>query len=114
MWPYRGGTYCCGACSISLWRHLTAGGLDGQERRLARGLACLETCRKGDGTWRIFPYWYTISALLEMKLDQAGDELQYAAKRCEGVLKRNDAGKYAQRRRELARRLLERVRLSTG
>ena len=57
LWPYRGGTYCCGACSVSLWRHITAGGLDDARRRLERGMECLKTCRKGDGTWRIFPFW---------------------------------------------------------
>lgn len=109
LWPYRGGTYCCGACSVSLWRHLTAGGLDDQERRLARGLKCLTTCRKGDGTWRVFPYWYTLSAIVEVPLDHATHELRYAAKRCEAALKCEGADTYALRRQELARRVLARV-----
>ncbi len=109
LWPYRGGTYCCGACSVSLWRHLTAGGLDDQERRLARGLTCLTACRKGDGTWRVFPYWYTLSALVEMNHAQAAAELRYAAGRCELALKRSGPSLYAARRHELARRVLERV-----
>lgn len=109
LWPYRGGTYCCGACTASLWRHLTVGGLDDQERRLARGLKCLTRCRKGDGTWRIFPYWYTLSALVEMPLKQATEELRFASKRCESALRRNSRDPYALRRKELARRVMERV-----
>ena len=109
LWPYRGGTYCCGACSVSLWRHLTAGGLDDRDRRLARGLKCLATCRKGDGTWRVFPYWYTLSALVEMPIAEVAPELRYAANRCEAVLNRKGADVYAVRRQELARRVLARV-----
>lgn len=30
------GFYCCGRCTVALWRHLAAGGLDG-ENRLAAG-----------------------------------------------------------------------------
>jgi hypothetical protein len=109
LWPYRGGTYCCGACSAGLWRHLTAGGLDDAERRLARGLKCLRACRKGDGTWRVFPYWYTLSALIEMQCDEVTQELRYAAGKCEGAAKRKSSEKYALRRAELARRVMARV-----
>lgn len=110
LWPYRGGTYCCGPCSVSLWRHLTAGGLDNQTRRLARGLACLATCRKGDCTWRVFPYWYTLSALVEMDLPQALTELRYAAARCRPALGTNSTDPHAQRRQEIALRILEKIK----
>jgi len=110
LWPYRGGTYCCGACSVSLWRHLTAGGLDDRDRRLARGLECLATCRKGDGTWRVFPYWYTLSALVEMQIDPVISELRYAAGHCEAALRRKGSSDvYALRRQELARHVMDRV-----
>lgn len=109
LWPYRGGTYCCGTCSVSVWRHLTAGGLDRADERLARGLKCLSSCRIGDGTWRVFPYWYTLLALLEITSGEAGRELRYAAAKCEAAIRRNSSGKYSSRRQELARRVLERL-----
>lgn len=109
FWPYRGGTYCCGPCSVSVWRHITAGGLDDAERRLVRGLKCLNTCRKGDGTWRVFPFWYTLSALVEMDSKAALEEMRYAAPRCEVTARNKRAETYAQRRAELARRVLAKV-----
>jgi hypothetical protein len=109
LWPYRGGTYCCGACSVSLWRHITAGGLDDAQRRLERGMECLKTCRKGDGTWRIFPFWYTLSSLVEMDVKPAIEEMRFAARRCESAARRSSTQKYAQRRIELAKRVLAKV-----
>jgi plasmid stability protein len=53
------GLYCCGKCSVGLWRNLLAGGLDRHEERLRRGarhlrsvaaraLSCLlASCAKG-------------------------------------------------------------------
>ena len=31
------GRYCCGKCTVGLWRNLLAGGLDRQEERLRKG-----------------------------------------------------------------------------
>ncbi len=31
LWPYRGGSYCCGPCSVGLWRHLTASASSGAD-----------------------------------------------------------------------------------
>jgi hypothetical protein len=111
LWPYRGGTYCCGACSAALWRHLTAGGLDDQQQRLARGLKCLSACRRADGAWRVFPFWYTVSALVEMDLPAATAELRYAAPRLEKAAQRQSKPRdtYAARRAEIARRALRRI-----
>ena len=109
-WPYRGGTYCCGPCTVAFWRHLLAGGYDQHAARLARGLACLRTMRKGDHTWRAFPFWYTLSALVEMPPTKAArDEMRYAAPRCQGAAARRPAEPFAARRAELARRVLARV-----
>jgi hypothetical protein len=107
--PYLGGTYCCAPCSVGFWRHLTAGGLDQQDARLARGLKCLKAMRQSDGTWRAFPFWYTLSALLEMPPDRARPELRHAAARCEKSLTRQTKAPYHQRRAELARRLLSQI-----
>ena len=66
-----------------LLRHLTAGGYDDPERRLDRAMKCLNTCRKGDSQWRVFPFWYTLSALIEMDTKAATAEMRYAAPKCE-------------------------------
>lgn len=110
LWPYRGGTYCCGQCSVGFWRHLLAGGYDAPEMRLRRGLTLLKTCRKGEGQWRVFPFWYTISALVEMDLPAAVAEMRYAAPRCEVALKhKGHVDQWANRRAELARRVVAKV-----
>ena len=48
------GMFCCGTCSVALWRHLAAGGLDHGERRLAAGLEALRKHRDGRGRWADF------------------------------------------------------------
>jgi hypothetical protein len=100
-----GGTFCCGKCTVGMWRHLLAGGLDRQDERLRRGVAHLRSMRAGDGTWRTFPFWYTVLALDEMEFRDARREIEYA----QPVLQRTAERKpgrsiYAQRRHELARR----------
>lgn len=79
------GLFCCGKCSVSLWRNLLAGGfpdIDG-EAWISAGLRTLKAHRKGDGTWKRYPYWFTMLALAEMDLPAARSEMRYAAKRCE-------------------------------
>ena len=109
LWEWQAGTYCCGACSVALWRNMLAGGFDRQEERLAVGLRCLRRCRKGGGQWRLFPYWYTMSALAEMDLKEAVEEMRYGAQRCEQTAKRVAGNVWAVRRGELARRVLGRI-----
>jgi hypothetical protein len=105
-----GGTYCCGPCTVGFWRHLLAGGFDDQATRLERGLRCLHAMRKADHTWRAFPFWYTVSALVEMPSSKAAlAEMEFAAPRCEKAAKKSPAEPYPARRAELARRLLARI-----
>src|SRR5215510_12232208 len=59
------GLFCCGKCSVGLWRNLLSGGLDRREERLQRGAAQLRAARDGDQGWRKFPFWYTVLALSE-------------------------------------------------
>jgi hypothetical protein len=109
-WDYRGGTYCCGPCTVAFWRHLLAEGYDEPEIRLARGLACLRTFRRADHTWQRFPFWYTLSALIEMPATAAAlDEMRFAAPPCERAAGKKPAEPYAARRAEIARRLLARI-----
>jgi hypothetical protein len=102
------GKYCCGKCSVGLWRNLLAGGLDRQEERLRKGVgALLRQHRVGEGQWRVFPFWYTVLALSEMDLPEAREELAYAAPVLERTaLRARPASGYGIRRHELAGRAL--------
>jgi hypothetical protein len=104
------GLYCCGKCSVGLWRNLLAGGLDRQEERLRRGATHLGSMRKGNSQWRTFPFWYTVLALSEMENAEARAELRYAAPELTRVADRPvPSGVYAQRRHQLAVRTLRRL-----
>lgn len=108
------GVFCCGRCTIGLWRNLLAGGLDRQEERLHRGLGHLESQRKGDGTWQRYPFWYTVLALIDIPAGRAGRlaeaELTYVAPALTRAAARRQAtSTYAQRRTEIARRGLDRL-----
>jgi len=102
------GLYCCGKCSVGLWRNLLGGGLDRREERLRRGASHLRSVRDGEYGWRKFPFWYTVLALSEMDLAEARVELKYAAPELERVAARPvaSAAVSARRRHELAARTL--------
>ena len=102
------GTYCCGTCTCSLWRHLAVGGLENGERRLAAGMKALRAHREGNGKWRRFPFYYTLLALSEIDLPAAIEEMRYASAVCERYLRRRSGSKkIGERRRLLAERILE-------
>ena len=102
------GLYCCGKCSVGLWRNVLAGGLDRREERLARGAIHLKSLRDGDQGWRKFPFWYTVLALSEMDSGEAKAELTYAAPALERAASRAvPSAVYARRRHELATRTLK-------
>ena len=104
------GLYCCGKCSVGLWRNLLAGGLDRQDERLQRGARHLRSARDGKEGWRPFPFWYTVLALSEMDGSEASAELKYAAPALERAASRAArSGVYAQRRQLLAARALGRI-----
>ncbi|HEY3322964.1 MAG TPA: hypothetical protein VGP72_21090 [Planctomycetota bacterium] len=100
------GTYCCGPCTVSMWRHLLVGGLGRVEERLAAGLRQLKKHRLDSGRWRRFPFYYTLTALVEMEHSQ--DELRYVASACERALQRT-GGKLEKRRRLLLEKVLAKV-----
>jgi hypothetical protein len=101
------GLYCCGKCSVGLWRNLLAGGLDRREERLRRGALHLRLERDGEHGWRKFPFWYTVLALSEMGSGEAKTELMYAAPALERAASRPKASAaYARRRQALAVRAL--------
>jgi hypothetical protein len=104
------GVYCCGKCTVGLWRNIVAGGLDQRDLRLKRGLSKLHSARDGNGEWRAFPFWYTVLALTEMDRSDARRELRYAAARINAEAKRSPGSSpHARRRHTLARAALERA-----
>src|SRR5262245_21941363 len=104
------GLYCCGKCSVGLWRNLLAGGLDRREERLQSGASHLKTMRDGKRGWRKFPFWYTVLALTEMDSSEATRELKYVAPVLERAASRAvPSALYARRRHELAARALNRL-----
>jgi hypothetical protein len=104
------GLFCCGKCSVGLWRNLLAGGLDRREERLRRGASHLRSMRHGEHQWRRFPFWYTVLALSEMDSVEARIELKYAAPALERAASRPvPSAVYARRRHALAARTLNRL-----
>jgi len=74
------GTYCCKTCSCSLWLNVSAGGLNHDSDILKAGLEFLKQHRDDKGTWKSFPYFYTLYVLNEIEPELAMDELQFASK----------------------------------
>lgn len=105
----QAGRYCCGSCSVAVWRHLAVGGLDHQEARLAAGLARLSERLQPDGSWEGAPFWYASLALTEIELPQATRILRHAAAAYERAVRKPAQDMYALRRQEVARRALARV-----
>jgi hypothetical protein len=105
----RYGTYCCGICSVALWRHLTVSDLPGADHRVAAGLKILKQRRDGEARWKIFPYYYTLLTLLEMNSAAAREEMRYTAPVCERLMCRKPTDDpYAHRRQAIAQRVLAR------
>jgi hypothetical protein len=104
------GLFCCGKCSVGLWRNLLAGGLDRQEERLSRGAAHLQSIRDDNHQWRRFPFWYTVLALSEMDNAHAKTALRHAEPELTRAASRSmPSAPCARRRRELAVRILNRL-----
>jgi hypothetical protein len=103
------GLFCCGKCSVGLWRNLLSGSLNRREERLRRGAAHLHSTRDGNGQWSRFPFWYTVLALSEMDAPEALRELRYAAPVLERTAGSTAHGIYARRRRELAVKALGQI-----
>lgn len=100
------GLFCCGKCTVGLWRHLAVGGLDRQQERLAAGIGSLRSWRVGEGGWRAFPFWYTVLLLTEVGGPDGQAELRYAAPALKRAATRSGTSRYARRRPTIAARAL--------
>jgi hypothetical protein len=103
------GTYCCGTCTVSYWRHLAVGGLENQAKELKAGMANLKAHRDGKSRWRRYPFYYTLLALSEIDLPSVKAELKYAAPVMERAMKRPAGDVYSQRRQDLIERIFEKI-----
>lgn len=103
------GTYCCGTCTCSYWRHLIVGGLKDQEKELVAGIKNLKKHRDGKGRWRRYPFYYTLLALSEIDFSSVKSELKYAAPVMERAMKRTPNDKYSQRRHDLMIRIFDKI-----
>jgi hypothetical protein len=104
------GFYCCGICTVSLWRHLAAGGLDSPVPRLRDGLRVLTGCRSDSNRWNRFPFFYTLLVLTELDVPEARKELRWAGPAAERSLKTlRGAGRFPKRRRAVLERTLARA-----
>jgi hypothetical protein len=84
--------------------------LDRQDERLQRGVEHVRQSRDGKGSWRKYPFWYTVLALSEMNLTAASNELRYAEPLLRPATTRSaGSGVYAMRRHQLALRVLDRL-----
>ncbi len=104
------GKYCCGTCSVAFWRNLVTGGFTRQEERLKAGMDELKKSRLGTGKWRWFPFFWTLSALVEIDVKGAVEEMRYAAPAIERALKKSaDDPVYDRRRKFICETVLARV-----
>ena len=101
------GTFCCGPCTVGLWRQLNAGGLPKYQKNISNGLMSLHSNRDETGKWGRFPFFYTLLALLEIDDPLAMKEINYALPECERAFNRLRSGnKFSDRKRELLLRIL--------
>lgn len=109
------GVYCCGMCSVAMWRHFAASHQPEDERRLENGLIELKRHRDGKGRWKQYPFYYTLLALLEINLPAVRLEVEYALPAIERALRRvekSDPGaetEHERRRRIVMGRLLNKL-----
>jgi hypothetical protein len=105
----KSGIFCCGMCTVSMWRNMTSGGLKPHRGYLNKGLASLSKYRDGKGRWRIFPFYYTLLVLSDIGSRAARKELRYAGPVIERLITRQGNGKYGERRKRLMEDILEMI-----
>lgn len=104
------GGFCCGKCSVSIWRLALQGGLPNRPTRIKAALDRLHNERTDDGRWHAFPFYYTLLVLSELDTAAAKAEKRYAAPLCERLVKRPiPPDPYGKRKFDLIRRVLSQV-----
>ncbi|MHC4472349.1 MAG: hypothetical protein ACYS99_15470, partial [Planctomycetota bacterium] len=74
------GEFCCGTCSLAMWRYMVVGGFAELRPKtwMTRGMKTLRGRRKGDGTWRRYPFYYALLTLSEIEAPGVVGEMRYA------------------------------------
>jgi hypothetical protein len=80
--------FCCGPCTASVLRLANFGALGDCEKAIDHLLSALPGHRDDKGTWRRFPFFFTLLALIELDRPAATEELKYAQPVCERKRKR--------------------------
>lgn len=107
---YPLGMFCCGKCTAALWRNISAEGVNKNKKALESGIKYLKSMRDGKGKWRRFPFFYTLLALTDINLPAAKEELEYASDICRRYVNRKSKeDTYGKRKKEIARRALEKL-----
>ena len=92
------GMYCCGRCSLAFWKHFWVGNFENKEASISKGLESMKSYRDGDGKWHRFPFFYAVYTLIDLDLEPAYAELNYARPVIERYLKSTRTGSYTKRK----------------
>lgn len=103
------GWFCCGKCSVALWRNVLAGGLADRDHLLELGFRHLRSARNEDG-WHRYPFFPTLLFLIEQDGWYASSERRFIAPVVERRIKKSRPSEpYGRRRIDIMERLLARV-----
>lgn len=105
----KSAVFCCGICTVSLWRNIAVHGLRLNRQYVRKSLRTFKKHRDGKGRWRGFPFYYTLLSLFEIGSCGAWTELNYARPVVERLVARQGSGKYGKRRKVLMERILEKL-----
>lgn len=103
------GNYCCGTCSVSLWRYINSGGFGEYSIIYKTGLQNLVGFRSEKGGWRKFPFYYTLLSLWESKDPISKQEINFQRSACLRRLKflaNRSTDKYSKRKSDLLKRVV--------
>jgi hypothetical protein len=75
------GFYCCGSCTASIWQVLGQVAQSTSPRIINEGMEMLKQNREEDGTWRRFPFYFTLLSLSRLPYPGARREIRHAAER---------------------------------
>lgn len=110
LYADKSGMFCCGPCTVSVWRHALGAGDRESTSLVTKGMKALRAHRKDDGTWRRFPFYYTLLALEEMDSTTAKAEIKHASEVCERYVSGPErSSKTSRRRKAVAERALQRL-----
>ena len=75
------GFYCCGACTAAIWQVLGAIPQAVSPPIINDGMETLKKNRQEDGSWRRFPFYFTLLSLSRLPYPFARREIRFAADR---------------------------------